>query len=396
MPLYEYRFIDVKGKKASNWIEAENLLQAKEKLRERGLLLLRIQEKAQKSSRQQLKGEALVAFTIQLSQLVTAGLPLFESLQAIEEQMRGEASHAILEGLCDKVKAGRSLSSAMGDYPNSFDRLYCGMVAAGEAVGGLGAVLEKLTLFLKRQEKLKKQISTALIYPAILGGFSCLIIGVLLGFVIPSLEGIFADRKLNGFTEAILWLSFLFRNYWWLYLPVGIGSVFLARWYLLSDRGRFWWQKTLLRIPFLRTLAMQASFSRFCRTLSTLLMGGVSMIESLQIARGVMHNQVLEREMAQAEEKVVQGKALSQELARSRYIPKLVPRMLAVGEESGTSPYMLSSIAELYEQDLEKSLDRITALIQPVVLIIMGIVIGAVLLAILLPLTDVGSFSMNG
>lgn len=120
------------------------------------------------------------------------------------------------------------------------------------------------------------------------------------------------------------------------------------------------------------------------------------MIESLQIARGVMRNQVLEREMAQAEEKVVQGKALSQELARSRYIPKLVPRMLAVGEESGTSPYMLASIADIYEQDLEKSLDRVTALIQPVVLIIMGMVIGAVLLAILLPLTDVGSFSMDG
>lgn len=396
MPLYEYRFLDAKGKKTSNWIEAESLLQAKEKLRERGVLLLSIREKAQKGSRQQLKGEALLTFTIQLSQLVGAGLPLFESLQAIEEQMRGESAHAILEGLCDKVKAGRSLSSAMGDYPKSFDRLYCGMVAAGEAVGGLGAVLEKLTLFLKRQEKLKKQISTALIYPAILGGFSCLIIGVLLGFVIPSLEGIFADRKLNGFTEAVLWLSFLFRNYWWLYLPLGGGAVFLGRWYLTSDRGRLWWQKTLLQIPFLKTLAMQASFSRFCRTLSTLLLGGVSMIESLQIARGVMHNQLLEREMAQAEEKVVQGKALSLELSRSRYIPKLVPRMLAVGEESGTSPHMLAAIADIYEQDLEKSLDRITALIQPVVLIIMGIVIGAVLLAILLPLTDVGSFSMDG
>ena len=395
MPLYEYQYIDPKGRKRSGLMEAQGEREVKQKLREQSILLTKLQQKVKIASKQQLKGESLLTFTIQLAQLVSAGIPLFESLTAIEEQMRGEPFHQILLGLCEKVKSGVSLSQAMSQYPESFDRLYCGMVAAGEAVGTLGVVLDKLALFLRKQMKLKKQISTALIYPAILGGFSFLIIGVLLGFVIPSLEGIFADRQLNGFTGSILVASKIFRYYWWLYVPVLSGLIFLITWKLRSPEGHLLLQKIMLKIPVLKTLAIQAALARFCRTLATLLQGGLSMIESLQISRGVMRNALLEKDMMRAEEKIVEGRVLSQELARSAYIPKLVPRMLAVGEESGTSVAMLGCIADMYEQELEKTLDRVMALIQPVILIFMGLIIGTVLLAILLPLTDVGSFSMG-
>ncbi|WP_068468570.1 type II secretion system F family protein [Candidatus Protochlamydia phocaeensis] len=395
MPLYQYQYVDGKGKRRSGFIEAQGDREAKDKLREQGLLVTQLGIKNKVKTKQNLKGESLLAFTVQLSQLVNAGVPLFESLMALEEQVRGETYHRIILSLCEQIRSGSSLSAAMATYPESFDKLYCGMVAAGEAVGALGPVLEKLTQFLAKQMKLKKQITTAMIYPCILGSFSMLIIALLLGFVVPSLEGIFAERQLNAFTNGVLVISHIFRGYWWLYIPIGIGAIAGAIWKLRSIEGRVWIEKNLLKLPVIKTLIIQTSVSRFCRTMATLLQGGLSMIEALRISRGVMRNAILEKEVQVAEGKIIEGHSLSQELGRSAYIPQLVSRMLAVGEESGTSVVMLGRIADMYEQELEKTLDRVMALAQPVILIVMGLVIGTVLLAILLPLTDVSSFSVG-
>ena len=144
---------------------------------------------------------------MQLAQLLNAGIPLYESLQALEEQYRGESCHRVILSLCEQIKAGQSLSQAMSNFPDSFDKLYRSMVAAGESVGALDIVLDKLSQFLQKQNKLKKRDVTAMIYPGILASFSLLIIFMLLGFVVPSMEGIFADRQLNGFTEFVLGLS---------------------------------------------------------------------------------------------------------------------------------------------------------------------------------------------
>jgi len=395
MPVYQYQYVDVNSKKRSGLIEASNEKEAKIKLREQGFIVTQLSSKTIIQTKQNLKGEQLQAFTVQLSQLVNAGIPLYESLLAIEELSRNESYHRIILSLSEQIKMGVSLSSGMGSYPHSFDKLYCSMVSAGEAVGSLGPVLEKLSQLIARQMKIKKQITTALIYPTVLGSFSLLIIGLLLGFVVPSLEGIFAGRQLNGFTQAIISLSHFFRSYWWLYIPTLIGSIAYAIWKLNTTSGRLWKEKILLKVPFLRTLTIQTATARFCRTMATLLQGGLSIIESLRISRGVMRNVVLESEIQAAEVKIIEGHSLSKEIGKSKHIPQLVSRMLAVGEESGTSAGMLGKIAEIYEQDLEKSLDRVMALAQPVILIVMGVIIGSVLLAILLPLTDVSSFSIG-
>lgn len=395
MPIFHYQYVDSKGKKRSGVIEAQGDREAKEKLREQGVLVTQMEAKGKISKKQNLKGENLLSFSVQLSQLINAGVPLFESLTAIEEQARGESYHQVILSLCEQVRTGMSLSQAMAGYPESFDRLFCGMVAAGEAVGALGPVLERLSFFLERQMKLKKQIVTAMIYPAILGGFSLLIIALLLGFVVPSLEGIFAERKLNAFTNGVLGLSYIFRTYWWVYVPIVVGGVTWLFWKVRSKQGRVWIERNLLRLPVLKTLIIQTAVARFCRTMGTLLQGGLSMIDSLRISRGVMKNIVLEEEIEVAEVKIIEGHSLSQELGRSPYIPHMVARMLAVGEESGTSVAMLNRIADMYEQEIEKTLDRLMALAQPLILIVMGIVIGTVLLAIMLPLTDVSSFSVG-
>jgi general secretion pathway protein F len=395
MPVYQYQYVDSLGKRKTSSIDAQNDAEAKNKLREQGLLVTQLGVKNQIHRKQNLKGDNLLAFTVQLSQLLNAGVPLYESLIALEEQARGESYHRITLSLCEQIRAGHSLSHAMANYPDSFDKLYCGMVAAGEAVGNLGPVLEKLTQFLTKHMRLKKQIITAMIYPAILGSFSLLIIALLLGFVVPSLEGIFAERKLNAFTNGVLTVSRLFRAYWWLYIPSAICMIGFTIWKIRSPQGRLWLEKILLKVPVIKNLIIQTAVARFCRTMGTLLQGGLNMIDSLRISRGIIRNVILEREIQAAEGKIIEGHPLSQELGRSAYFPSLVARMLAVGEESGTTVNMLNRIADMYEQEIEKTLDRVMALAQPVILIVMGLVIGTVLLAILLPLTDVSSFSIG-
>lgn len=394
MPVYHYQAFDASGKTKKGFIDAHNEREAKNILREQGIMVKTLSSNTKSTKGQTLKGENLMAFTMQLSQLVGAGVPLYESLVALEEQYRNDSFHRVILSLCEQIKAGSSLSDAMANFPESFDKLYRSMIAAGESVGALEVVLDRLSHLLNRQMKLKKQLMTAMIYPAILGCFSLLIIGMLLGFVVPSIEGIFADRPLNGFTTTVLSVSHFARDYWWAYIPMAAGLITYIVMKVRSNAGRIWLERNLLKVPVVRTLVINTAVARFCRTMGTLQQGGLPIIDSLRNAREVMRNVVLEEEIRQAENKIIEGSSLSNELARSKLIPSLVPRMLAVGEESGTSEVMLNKLADMYEDELEKSLDRVTALAQPVILIFMGTIIGIILMAILLPLTDVSSLTV--
>jgi general secretion pathway protein F/type IV pilus assembly protein PilC len=394
MVLYQYQSLDQNGRRKSGLIEAQNDREAKEKLRELGVMVIKVSQKSRVGRGQNLKGDHLLSFTLQLSQLVGAGVPLYESLRAIEQQCRLEPYHSIVLSLCEQIKAGSSLSQAMSAYPESFNKLYCSMIAAGEAVGGVSVVLDKLHLHLSKQMKLRSEAITAMVYPAILAGFSLLIIAMLLGFVVPSIEGIFAERKLNGFTRFVLNVSHFFRDWWWLYLPLFFATAAFAIYKLFTPAGRLWLERSSLKVPLIRTLVIQTGVSRFCRTMGTLLQGGLPFIEALRISRAVMRNVVLEEEIKRAETRIIEGSSLGVELSSAKLFPPMVSQMLTVGEESGTSIPMFNRIADMYEADVEKTIARLMALSQPVILIVMGTIIGTVLLAILLPLTDVSSLAV--
>lgn len=393
MALFQYQALDSKGSRKNGLIEAQSERDAKDKLRDMNLMVVKVSPKSKVTSRQNLKGENLLAFTLQLSQLVSAGVPLYESLNAIEVQCRQEPYHRIILSLCEQIKAGSSLSQAMSTYPESFNKLYTSMITAGEAVGAVHVVLEKLTQLLSKQMKLRSEIITAMVYPGILAGFSFLIILMLMGFVVPSIEGIFAERKLNGFTHLVLSVSHFFRDYWWLYIPLLIGTIVFVVYQVRTPAGRLWMERNFLKVPLIRTLIIQTAIARFSRTMGTLQQGGLPLIEALRISREVMRNAVMEEEVKKAEMRIIEGSSLGAELAQAKLFPPMVAQMLAVGEESGGTIAMLNSIADMYEQELEKTISRLMALAQPVILIVMGTIIGAVLLAILLPLTDVSSLT---
>lgn len=267
------------------------------------------------------------------------------------------------------------------------------MIGAGEAAGALDIVIQRLNQFLAKQEKLRKQIANALIYPAILAGFAMIVIVLLMGFVVPSIEGVFEGRQLNSYTEFVLAVSRVLRNYWWVILPTVAFLIFWAIYYLKKPQGKAFSEKMMMRTPFVRDLLIQAALVRFARTMSTLQEGGLPLVEALALSKHVMQNAALEGEVSRAEKKILEGGSLSTELKRSRLFPPMSTRMMAVGEETGHLSQMLSKTADMYEDNLEKTIERVMSLVQPLILIVMGAIIGLVLLAILLPMTDISSIT---
>lgn len=399
MALFYYRYIDSHGRKKSARIDADNLTEAKEKLRLQKILVVSIHDEGAgkkkaffSKSRDVMGKDHLITFTTQLSQLLIAGMPLYESLLSLEEQYRNEPFHHLIITLGEEIKRGNSLSNAMKRFPKTFNKLYCALIEAGESVGGLDISLERVSLLLSKERKLKKQLVTALIYPILLFSFSILVSLLLLTFVVPSLGILFEDRHVNRFTSLVMGISHFLTAYWHYYMPLLMGSCLLIFFYFKKEQGKTFLQRQILHLPFLKTLIIQTAMARFCRTMGTLLQGGVSIIRALQIARLVMHNPFLEKIVEEAEKKIIEGSLLSRELQKSPLIPSLVPRMLAIGEEGGSAPTMFNKIADLYEDEVEKNLTRVTALAQPVILVVMGAIVGMIMLAVLLPLTDINAF----
>lgn len=393
MAVYYYNAIDHRGHKHQGVVEAQGEKEAKTKLRDRGLMVTSLSSTVKTSSKERIDRDTLLTITSQLAQLVNAGVPLYQSLITIEEQFHQAPFHRILLSLCDQIKGGASLSEAMRSYPDSFDTLYTSMIAAGEASGSLGLILERLAELMKKQNKLRKEISTALIYPIVLASFSLLIISVLMIFVVPSIEGIFAGQKLNAFTTTVLGASHFFKEKWWVYLPL-IATLSLFLYFRFhSPKGKLQLQRLMLKTPLVKNLVIQAAVARFARTMATLQQGGLTILDSLKMSRNVMGNAVLEKEMKEAEQKIVEGSSLSAQLKRAPHIPLIVSQMIAIGEETGNAAAMFNNIADMYEDSLERTLSRLVALAQPVILIVMGGIIGMVMMAILLPITNISSFS---
>ncbi len=373
-------------------IDADSYPMAKEKLHKKQVLITQISEFEKKDKEIFLPPPLLLAFTRELGQLLRAGLPLYESLLTIEEKYQKHKAHPLFLDLCDRLKGGSSLAAAFARYPKTFDRVYLSMIQAAEQSGSLVHSLDELKELITRQQKLKKQLFSALAYPSFLAVFCFIVLTSLLVFVIPSMKELFEGRELHPMTYCVLAASnfiteyglFLFSSF----VALGIIAFFLLR----KRETKIMMQKFLIKVPFVRNLILQSALIRFCKSASVLLTHGVPLMETLMLSRKLMKNPLLEEAIESAEKGVIEGKKLSEELKKSPHIPQLMIRMLAIAEETGKMSNMLQNISEIYDENLEKDLSQLTAVLQPALLIVLGAVVGLVVLSILLPLTDVSSF----
>jgi general secretion pathway protein F/type IV pilus assembly protein PilC len=265
------------------------------------------------------------------------------------------------------------------------------MVKAAEQSGNLAETFKDLSILISKQQVLKKQIFQALAYPAFLGLFCLLVIGGLFFFIIPSMQELFEGRPLHPLTSTVLQIS-RFVNESVNYL-IGVFILFFSLiWITIRQKkSQEFFLKIAFRLPLVSTLLVQSALVRFCRAMFLLLSGGVSLLESLSYSRKTMKNAILEGIISNAEKKLIEGKKLSQ-LISSPFLPSLVVRMISIAEETGNMHLTMMHLAEIYEEELDKNLQQLTAFLQPAVLMFLGIVVGVVVLSILIPLTDVSSF----
>jgi general secretion pathway protein F/type IV pilus assembly protein PilC len=391
MPVFAYKALTEQGKKISGVIDADSFYLAKEKLKKRDVFLLELSEFNAQKKEAMLSSSLLLNFTRELSQLLRAGLPLYESLLTIEEKYRSHRSHSLFIALCDHLKSGGGLSSALQSFPKTFDNIYLSMVKAAEQSGRLSEVFVDLSYLISKQNKLKKQLFAALAYPAFLGGFCFITVVALFFFVIPSMAELFEGRTLHPLTQTVLSISqFLTKNQLILCLFACFSSVALF-FSFKNVKIKQHMYSVFIKMPYAKDLLMLSSLVRFFRAMHLLLSGGVPLLEALKYAKKTMKNPLLENLISDAERKIIEGKKLS-ELLYSPFMPNIVIRMLSIAEEAGNLQQTMKNLADIFEEELDKSLQQLTTFLQPAVLLFLGFIIGVVVLSILLPLTDVSSF----
>lgn len=401
MPVYEYIAINPRGKSIKGTVEADGIRGARQRLRAKSIFPTQIQEAnviATSSTRdirryfrsQHVSLKDLAVSTRQLATLVSAGLPLVSALQSLASLTEAPVLRRILTDIRESVEEGTSLAKAMAAFPKSFPRLYVNMIASGEASGKLDAVLENLADYLEAQLELRRKITSALFYPALMLCFCTLVIVALLTFVVPNIVEIFTKQNavLPLPTQILIVFSDFLVHYWYL-LILSVVILFASfRWYYQQDSGRASIDRTVLKIPLYGPLFTKVTTARVARTLGTLLGSGVGLLTALDVTRNIVANVHFREALENARDGVREGRSLAKELNRSGLFPALLSNMIGVGEQSGELESMLAKAGQAYERDVNATLSGLTALIEPVMIIGLGGIVFAIVMAVLMPMVD--------
>ena len=337
-----------------------------------------------------VSAQDLALLTRQFATLIRAGLPLLECLGTLIEQVEQARLKRILTHVRQQVREGRSLADALQAHPRAFSGIYVNMVRAGEESGTIEAVLARLADYSESQARLVRTVQSALTYPVIMVVVSIAILVFLLTYVVPQVTRIFTDtgRPLPLATRILLGCSSFFADYWWSMLLFLAVVALIAVRLVHTPKGREWYDRTLLRLPWLGRLFQRLNVARFARTLSTLLASGVPILTALGVVTHLLSNSLLRSAVEDARTSVQEGESLAAPLRRSGLFPALLTQMIAVGERSGELEGMLSRAADAYDEEVKVALSRLTSLLEPLTILLMGGVILFIVLAILLPIFD--------
>lgn len=407
MAVYEYRGILIgTGKPTKGVRDADNAKTLRASLRKEGILLTSATEETAVKEREKRDIKVFTIFsrpstgdiavmTRQLATLLRAGIPLFESLNALIEQVEKDSLKRSLTNIREQVKEGTSFAKALEGHPTIFPPLYVNMVRAGEASGTLTVVLERLTVFMENQAKLKGKVTAALAYPALMALIGTLLISVLMIAVVPNLITTFEsmDQALPWYTRLLIFSSDMMGSYWWLLALMLAGGIYgFGRW-KRTEEGRFQWHRFCLRIPVFGSLFQMLAIARFSRTLSTLLGAGVALLTAMDIVKNVLDNAVLERVVADAIGNIREGQTIADPLRRSKRFPPIVTHMIAIGEKSGQLEDMLENVAVAYDSAVETRVQVLTSLLEPLMIVVMGGAVAFIAFSILMPLIQMSNFA---
>jgi type IV pilus assembly protein PilC len=343
--------------------------------------------------RQKVKLKDLAIYSRQLSVLIDAELPLIQSLNILAEQTKNKYFKNVIKDIRSDVEAGSTLNQAKRKFPNVFDDLYCNLVASGEQSGSLDIMLRRLAEYLEKVVRLRSQVRQAMIYPTAVLSFAIIVCIFMLWKVIPVFASIFLElgAELPLLTSIVLSLSVFIQKYI-LFIAIGaVAAVFGIRYWRRTDSGRRILDKFMLRMPLFGKLLEKVGLSRVTRTLSTLLSGGVPMLESLKITSSTSGNVIIEDFIMQARSMVAEGTSLRDALREKGRFPFMMIQMVGVGEATGTLDEMLTKLADFYDEEVEYSVANLLAILEPLLLIFVGLIVGSIVISMYLPIFDLMS-----
>ena len=397
--IYEWKGKNPKGRKIKGEIEAETLEHVKQNLQRRKITSVKIKKKPKdlfeniKFLQPKVKERDVIIFSRQFSTMIDAGLPLLQCLDILHSQQENPTFKKNLKKIKESIESGETFADALKKFPSAFNELFVNMVAAGEAGGILDVILKRLSAYMEKMARLKRQVKGAMTYPIITIIIAIIVVAIILVFVIPVFAEMFKDfgASLPAPTLFVMTLSdFVIGNI--IYIIAGIfAAVFLIKRTYATNKGRILMDDMFLRLPVIGILIRKVSVAKFTRTTSTMISSGVSLLETLDIVAKTSGNKIIEFAIQDVKIGISEGRSMSDPLLESGVFPSMVCSMIAVGESTGALDIMMEKIADFYDDEVDQAVKNLTDMIEPFMLVFLGVVVGGLVISMYLPI-----FSMAG
>ena len=395
MATFVYKVRDRTGKAFTGNMEGENRGMVASRLQEMDYFITSISEKKknilfsnQTTLFQNIKLRDLTIFYRQFATMVNAGLTLVNSLDILTKQVENKALADIIKIVKSDIEAGFTLANAMAKHPQVFSELYISMVRAGEVGGVLDDILKKIADLMEKEYAIKQKIKSAMAYPSFVIGAAVLMTIFMLTFILPQFVGVFAQfgGELPALTQFFVTLTYLFNKYWYMFFMVTGGLIFTFLAYIKTTNGKFNFDKFKLSAPIFGEINRKGAIARFTRIFGTLIKSGVPILEALSVSSNAIGNLVISSAVLGAKTKIKEGQSISGPLSESGVFPPMVTQMIMVGEESGELEEMLANVANFYDKEVDRTVEKLTAVIEPLMMIFIGLTIGTMIIAMYLPI----------
>jgi type IV pilus assembly protein PilC len=395
MAAFTYDAINAQGIELSGEIHAPDLTAAREQLQTRGLLPQSLSERSASGERgartafKKVKAKNLQIFSRQLATMIEAGVSVVAAFVTLEEQTDDNYLREVIAEIRSDVEGGMVLSKAFARHPKVFNRLYVSMIEAGESSGTLDKVLDRAATQIEKDNKLRRRVKGAMVYPSVVITFASIVLTFMLLFIVPVFAKIFED--LNGElpkpTQFVMGMSNMLRHWWFIIFPLLIGLVFAFRRWKQSESGRQIWDRFKLKIPMkIGAVVHKVALARVSRTLATLIAAGVDIIKALEITGATAGNWVVEQSLENVKNRVHEGAPISQPLSEDPTFPAMIGHMVKVGEETGELDKMLGKVADFYEDEVDTAIQSLTSIIEPLLMIGVGAMVGLIVISMYMPM----------
>ena len=389
--------VNRRGQKVSGELKGETLQQVKAELIRQGIVVQKIRKQHESflaRYTQSVNAMDIAVLTRQITTMLTAGVPLVQTLQLLAGSHEKKPMREMLANICTEIESGVPPSKALRQYPRHFDDLYCDLVASGEQSGALDAVFDRIATYREKAEAIKSKIKKAMFYPAVVVFVALVVTAILLLYVVPEFDNIFKSfgAELPAFTRMVINLSNIVQTYWYFVFGALVILIFVyIHSYRRMESVRDGTDKLILRLPIVGVILQKAALARYARTLSTTFAAGLPLIDGLVAAAGSSGNAVYRKAIMSVRSEVMAGMQMNVAMRTTEVFPEMVIQMIMIGEESGSLDDMLAKVAGIYEQQVDDAVDALSSLIEPLIMVVLGVLVGGLVIAMYLPIFKLGS-----